>query len=100
MIGRAIIVEEPIAPIIDAEKAQNAARVDPVKMLYTKDIEQSDGACIWVSAFTGHEASAIQIGVRVRLGSTTHHASIDEAKAMRDALTEAITAREAITGAL
>jgi hypothetical protein len=95
------ITEEPIAPIIDAEAAQNAARADPdvVKMIYNKDIEQS-GSSIWITAFSGYDASAIQIGIRVRHGSTTHHLSIEEAKAMRDALTEAIAAREKVTGAL
>jgi len=96
------ITEGPIAPIIDAEQAQNAARADPdaVKMIYDRDITWTSGNSIGVCAFAGRgsENHSVMLNPRFNLGSANYHLSIDEAKGLRDALTEAIAAREKATG--
>ena len=93
-----------IEPIIDAEQAQIAARAEPelMKMIYDRDITWTSGNSIGVCAFSGRgsETHSFMLNPRFNMGSANYHLSIDEAKGLRDALTEAIKAREAVTGAL
>jgi hypothetical protein len=99
---RAIITEEPIAPIIDADAVQNAARADqdPMRMIYDRDITWSRGYSIGISAFSAGGGNSVMLNPRFDSGSAHYHLSIDEAKAMRDALTEAISEWEKVMGAL
>jgi hypothetical protein len=96
---RAIITEEPIAPIIDAEQTQSIARENHecVKMIYDRDITGQNGRSIGICAFTGYgsDIHAALLTARFDGGSFGYHMSLDDAKGLRDALTEAIKAREA-----
>ena len=98
------ITEEPIAPIIDAEAAQNAAQAEPepVKMIYDIDFAGDLVPSIGISAFVGRgmNVQPILLSARFDGGSSNYHLSLNDAKAMRDALTEAIKAWEAVVGAL
>jgi hypothetical protein len=103
-MSRATITEEPIAPIIDADAVQNAALAEqqPMKMIYDRDITWARGNSIGVCAFAGRgsESNSFMLNPRFDMGSANYHLSIEEARAMRDALTEAIAAWEKVMGAL
>jgi len=100
----ATITEGPIAPIIDADAVQNAALAEqqPMKMIYDREITWTSGNSIGVCAFAGRgsENHSFMLNPRFNMGSANYHLSIDEAKGLRDALTEAIAAREKVTGGL
>ena len=91
-----------IEPIIDAEQAQIAARADPdaVNMIYDRNIGDLCGLGASITAFINPSSTPILVKFWHSYGSSAHHISLNDAKAMRDALTEAIKAREAVTGAL
>ena len=96
------ITEERIAPIIDADAVQNAARINPdaVNMIYDRNIGDLCGLGASITAFINPSSTPILVKFWHSYGSDSRHLSIDDAKAIRDALTEAIAAREAIAGAL
>jgi|GEM_PF-5469441 len=93
-----------VAPIIDAEQAQNAARAasDEVRMIYDMDIVGSDGASIGVASFSGGACMThpVMLSLRHHPVTITRHLSLDEAMGVRDALIAAIAALGNSKGAL
>jgi hypothetical protein len=90
-----------IAAIIDADAVQAQRKESDIKMVYDRNLPTSiTGNTIGISAFSGSASDRTPILLCTRFdgGQCTYHISVDDAKGLRDALTEAIAAREAIAG--
>jgi len=103
------ITEEPIAPIIDSDAVQAQKSASEPRQeqddtcVYSRGINSPvSDRYIGISSYniSPVDQTPFMLSISHNMGSCMIHFTQDEAKAMRDALTEAIKAWEAVTGAL